>query len=262
MLVKEAKAIASISNRNSKMPGSTFAQDAFACKVGSKLAKVKGSVCESCYARRIQKMRPSVNQGWTANYEKAVSLIASNPTKWVDACVFQILRMAEKTHSDAEKEYLNTVAEFNMLKANNMTSTSKHRRACIAAKKEFDKVKKSQYYHRWFDSGDIDTVDQLAAICEVARRTPEIKHWLPTREIAMVRGYLKNNVIPGNLVIRISSPMVGDKPVKDFLNTSTVHVKNGEVFGNECPAYKQGNSCGDCRNCWDADVPNVSYKKH
>ena len=217
MLVKEAKAIASISNRNSKMPGSTFAQDAFACKVGSKLAKVKGSVCESCYARRIQKMRPSVNQGWTANYEKAVSLIASNPSKWVDACVFQISRMAEKS---------------------------------------------GEKYHRWFDSGDIDTVDQLAAICEVARRTPNIKHWLPTREIAMVRGYRKSNDIPGNLVIRISSPMVGDKPVKDFLNTSTVHTKDGEVFGNECPAYKQGNSCGDCRNCWDASVPNVSYKKH
>ena len=217
MLVKEAKAIASISNRNSKMPGSTFAQDAFACKVGSRLAKVKGSVCESCYARRIQKMRPSVNVGWTANYEKAVSLIANNPQKWVDACVFQINRMAEKS---------------------------------------------GEYYHRWFDSGDIDSEAQLAAICEVARRTPTIKHWLPTREIAIVRQYRKSNTIPGNLVIRVSSPMVGDKPVKDFPNTSTVHNKDGKVFGNECPAYKQGNSCGDCRNCWDADIANVSYKKH
>ena len=39
-----------VSQGNSKMPGSTFATDAFACKVGSKLAKIKGSVCDGCYA--------------------------------------------------------------------------------------------------------------------------------------------------------------------------------------------------------------------
>ena len=214
MLVKEAKEIASISNRNSKMPGSTFAQDAFACKVGSRLAKVKGSVCESCYARRIQKMRPSVNQGWANNYEKAVHLISTNPQKWIDACVFQISRMAEKT---------------------------------------------GENYHRWFDSGDLDSMAQLEAIVEVARRTPTVKHWLPTREVSIVRRF--KGKVPSNLVIRVSSPMVNDKPLS-FPNTSTVHTKDAKVYGNECPAYKQGNSCGDCRNCWDSKVANVSYKKH
>ena len=63
--LKAAKETVSITNRNTKMVGSAFSSDSFACKVGSRLANVKGSVCESCYARRIQKMRPSVNQGWT-----------------------------------------------------------------------------------------------------------------------------------------------------------------------------------------------------
>ena len=121
--------------------------------------------------------------------------------------------------------------------------------------------KSSQHYHRWFDSGDIDSMAQLKAIVEVARRTPTIKHWLPTREIKIVSEYLKTNQVPSNLVIRVSSPMVNDKPLS-FPNTSTVHTKGAEVYGNECPAYKQGNACGDCRNCWNANVPNVSYKKH
>lgn len=215
MLVKEAKKIANISNRNSKMPGTTFAQDAFACKVGSRLAKVKGSVCEACYARKIQNMRPSVNQGWTANYEKAVHLISVNPQKWIDACVFQINRAAEKT---------------------------------------------GEKFHRWFDSGDLDSVAQYEAILEVARRTPDVKHWLPTREIAIVRSY--KGKMPKNIVVRISSPMVGQKPVNGVKNTSTVHRKGEIVYGIECPAYKQGNACGSCRNCWDASVANVSYKKH
>ena len=46
MLVKDAKAIVLISKANSKMPGSSYAQDSFACHVGSRLAQVKGSVCE------------------------------------------------------------------------------------------------------------------------------------------------------------------------------------------------------------------------
>ena len=37
-----------VSKGNTKMPGSTFALDSFKCGVGSKLARVKGSVCFKC----------------------------------------------------------------------------------------------------------------------------------------------------------------------------------------------------------------------
>ena len=216
LTLKAAKESVSISKGNSKMPGSTFAQDSFACKVGSKLAKVKGSVCESCYARKIQRLRPSVNQGWSANYEKATRLIATNPTQWIKACVFQILRIADKT---------------------------------------------GEQYHRWFDSGDIDSVDQLKAIVQVCLATPDIAHWLPTRELAIVRQWqAQGGVIPSNLVIRLSAPMVDMRPVKGA-NTSTVHKQNAP-HGYACPARTQGNQCGDCRACWDASVANVSYPKH
>ena len=208
--LKAAKETVSITNRNTKMVGSAFSSDSFACKVGSRLANVKGSVCESCYARRIQKMRPSVNQGWTRNYEKSVDLIANAPNKWIAACVFQINRFANKTNEN---------------------------------------------YHRWFDSGDLDSLGQLKAIIEVARQTPNIKHWLPTRELAIVRSY--KGKVPNNLVIRLSAPMVDDKPVKGA-NTSTVH-KHKNAIGWVCPAPTQGNNCGDCRACWTPSVKNVSH---
>ena len=214
----QAREVASISTRNSKMPGSTFAQDSFACKVGSRLAQIKGSVCESCYARRIQKMRPSVNKGWTRNFESARHWLAVNPAQWVKACVFQISHAANKS---------------------------------------------GEAFHRWFDSGDLDSVEQLAAIVRVAELTPDIAHWLPTREVGIVLAYQRQGgVIPGNLVLRVSSPMVGDKPLSAFPNTSTVHRK-GQVFhGHQCPAPDQGNSCGACRACWNPEVDNVSYRKH
>jgi len=218
MLVKEAKAIVNISNGNSKMPGTTFAQDAFACVTGSKLAKIKGSICDQCYARRIQKIRPSVDKGWKANYEKAVNLIATNPEKWIAACVFQINRQANKT---------------------------------------------GENFHRWFDSGDIDSIGQLIAIVNVAKETPHIKHWLPTRELAIVKGYQKQfGDFPSNLCVRLSAPMVDQKPITTDLPTSTVHKKGSEVTGYECPAPKQNNNCGDCRACWNTNVSNVSYTKH
>ena len=70
--------------------------------------------------------------------------------------------------------------------------------------------------------------------------------------------------MPSNLVIRLSAPMVDDKPVKG-VNTSTVH-KHGQVHGWLCPAPTQGNSCGygdnACRACWSPQVKNVSYRKH
>ena len=207
-----------ISAGNSKMPGSTFSTDAFACKVGSKLAKVEGSVCSGCYARKLQKLRPSVNQGWQANYMKAVSMIASNPERWADAVAFQILRIASKT---------------------------------------------GEMYHRWFDSGDLDSVEMLRAIVIACEKTPQIKHWLPTREAKIVQRYRKTyGLEPKNLVIRVSATMIGDKPISGHKLTSTVHRKGSKAFGHECPAPKQGNSCGDCRACWSADVANVSYTKH
>ncbi len=124
-----------------------------------------------------------------------------------------------------------------------------------------------QPWFRWHDSGDIQSVDHLAKICEVARATPNTRHWLPTREVKLVRQYVKSNAIPDNLCIRISATMIDGKPPKvatdwnRFLNTSTVHRAKAPI-DYQCPAPKQGNKCDDCRACWDSNVANVSYGAH
>ena len=76
---------------------------------------------------------------------------------------------------------------------------------------------------RWFDSGDIQSVEHLRAIVEVAKQTPMIRHWAPTKELKMLRAYIKSGgTIPANLIIRASSPMIDQPPVKGHANTSTV----------------------------------------
>ena len=49
MLVKEAKEITGSLTRTSKMPGLSYSLPAWECKTGSKLRKVKDSVCSMCY---------------------------------------------------------------------------------------------------------------------------------------------------------------------------------------------------------------------
>ena len=41
--------------------------------------------------------------------------------------------------------------------------------------------KKTKFF-RWHDSGDIQDLKHLAKIFEVAKRSPDVQHWLPTRE--------------------------------------------------------------------------------
>lgn len=212
--LKQAQEAGSISVRNTKMPGSTFAISARACNVGGKLANLKGSVCHKCYALKLQNMRPSVNTGWTGNLDKAVRMINSDPARWVAFMAFQINKAYEKT---------------------------------------------GEAFHRWFDSGDLQSVEMLEAICEVARATPHIKHWLPTREGKILKAFTGS--LPDNLVIRVSSPMIDDKPMAGYIWTSTVH-KHSEPEGHVCPARHQGNSCGSCRACWSDGVRNISYPLH
>lgn len=207
MLVKDAKTFGVISTKNTKMGSTTFAIDAFSCKVGSKLAKIEGTPCSTCYARKIQKLRPSVDQGWKANLAK---WNASDPILWIKAMAFQI----ERYNVDG--------------------------------------------FHRWFDSGDLQSLEMLDAIVEVAKATPTIQHWLPTQERSIVKQY--NKPIPDNLIIRVSASMVnGDKP--SFDHASQVFYKV-DPKGFECGASKRGNACGPCKACWDKSIDFISYPKH
>ena len=107
---------------------------------------------------------------------------------------------------------------------------------------------------RWHDSGDVQDLDHLNKIFEVCRLTPSERHWMPTRE-AWIKDHMKD--APANLVVRFSSPMIDQGPVKSWANTSTVSTKS-----RTCPAPDNNNECGSCRACWDPLVKNIEYGKH
>ena len=115
---------------------------------------------------------------------------------------------------------------------------------------------KGQKHFRWHDSGDIQSVDHLKKIFEVCKLTPFTRHWMPTREARFLK-LMDPDIIPSNLIIRMSSHMINQEPVTFWPWASTVSPQ-----GKPCPAADQGNKCMDCRACWDRSIPNVTYPKH
>jgi len=146
---------------------------------------------------------------------------------------------------------------------------------------------KGYTHFRWHDSGDLQSMDHLANICEVCRRTPDVQHWLPTKEIHLVKRYAGD--IPDNLCIRLSAFYIDEEPKAKVRNlpVSTVHRTKAPEPAHECLAYRTLKSgeivskdkraqlrrskeepdvefgfCGDCRACWDTEQPWVSYGLH
>ena len=132
-------------------------------------------------------------------------------------------------------------------------------------------------FFRWFDSGDLQSVDMLYAIIVIARKMPETKFWLPTHERTIVNEWFRRDErdtndgidpsewyrFPDNLTVRVSGAMInGDVPTTRHGLTSTVYDDDGRAHGHACPCGIDRKTCGDCRACWDSGIANVSYKLH
>ena len=113
-----------------------------------------------------------------------------------------------------------------------------------------------QPWFRWHDSGDIQSVKHLLKIFQVCRLTPDVAHWLPTREAGLL-SKIPQDRVPSNLTIRLSATKVDGPAPGSWPLTSTV-----VTTGRSCPAPDQGNACRDCRACWDQSVKNIAYGKH
>ena len=123
-------------------------------------------------------------------------------------------------------------------------------------------------YFRWHDSGDVQDVEHLDKISQIANNLPEIKFWLPTREYGFVNDY--TNTVPNNLTIRFSAHLVDSyKEVSNKIGSIT--ISNEAVIGqldlqnvSVCHATRAESShkCETCRGCWDKDVKTIAYLKH
>lgn len=120
-------------------------------------------------------------------------------------------------------------------------------------------------FFRWHDSGDLQSVGHLLRITQVCFLTPNVSHWLPTREYGIVVDFLSNGgSIPTNLNIRLSAHMIdfeGPRALAKRLGCTTSEVSKDHTKVT-CPASKQGGICGDCRACWNRNVETVVYNAH
>ena len=111
MKVKEAIKITEGFTRTSKMPGLSYSLPAWECKTGSKLRKVKGSVCASCYALKGNYTRyPAIK---AAQYRR---LEAMKHPDWVQAMAAVIKRQKWFRWHDAgdvqDLQHLNKIFEI------------------------------------------------------------------------------------------------------------------------------------------------------
>jgi len=205
--LKQASEIIGGYTVTSKMPTISYSISAKDCKTGSKLRKIKNSVCSDCYALKGNYVR------YAKNIEKAQNkrLKAIFSKDWTNAMIYIM----------------------------------NHQKQVI----------KSGLF-RWHDSGDIQSMEHLQKIVDIAKSTPNIKHWLPTKESNIIKNFKGD--IPKNLIIRLSGSFINGKaPI--YKNTSTVTTDKDKAT---CRSFENNGQCKDCRKCWDSSIQNISYLNH
>jgi len=126
---------------------------------------------------------------------------------------------------------------------------------------------------RWFDSGDIQNPYMLHQIMEIVRRTPNVKHWLPTQEHEMFSDFVRlENNIPENIIVRLSSRKLGVNTAKDLAaelnsfpnvlgtvdSTYILPKDQWKESTQKCVAPNQDDKCLGCRKCYHEG--EVAYK--
>jgi hypothetical protein len=121
-------------------------------------------------------------------------------------------------------------------------------------------------YFRWFDSGDVYCRELAVKIKEVIKRTPHVKHWLPTKSyrVAAIRPILDEIKALPNACVRYSALGI-DGSYESGLHGSTVVPTYDTEVPSEvhiCGAYERNGKCAGCRACWDKGVNVVAYVAH
>ena len=209
-------------SNESKMWSRSFGLPAKRCHVGSQLAKIKGSVCNECYALdRGNYQYPVVKEAQERRYQ-----LLYHPL-WVTAMTMLLWLQVKD-------------------------------------------------FFRWQGSGDIDSLKHLCNIVQVCENTPQLKHWMPTKEKGILKEFLKRGgVIPSNLVISMSGYFVDGRKVKGFddqpqiAHHLTYNKRNKHGVDKEayiCPVEDDlgFKSCDEanCSACWNPSVRVVAGALH
>jgi hypothetical protein len=123
----------------------------------------------------------------------------------------------------------------------------------------------SSRYFRWFDSGDMYSLDLAEKIYQVMKLTPWCSHWMPTRmhKFKKFSSILAKMQALPNVVIRYSSDSISGEIVQGS-TSSTIFSNEDQLPTNAtvCRAYEHEGKCNGCRACYDKSVPVIAYKAH
>jgi len=120
-------------------------------------------------------------------------------------------------------------------------------------------------YFRWFDSGDLYSLDLAKKILAVMKATPLVKHWLPTRmyKFQKFAGILAQMEALPNVVVRKSSDSITGETIAGQTTSTIIESADSAKDGmTVCQAYEREGKCGDCRACWDKGAKIIAYPAH
>lgn len=119
-------------------------------------------------------------------------------------------------------------------------------------------------FFRWFDSGDMYALPLARKILAVMERTPNCRHWLPTRmhKFPKFAAVIEQMQALPNVMVRPSSDSVTGEfsPVHGSTIIPTAESAAPDVA--VCRAYQHGGKCNGCRQCWDKSIPVIGYVAH
>jgi hypothetical protein len=122
----------------------------------------------------------------------------------------------------------------------------------------------SQRYFRWFDSGDVYTIDLAEKILAVMQATPWVKHWMPTRmaKFAKFKKVLSEMESLPNVKVRFSSDSVTGEHTSAHGSTIVPTAADAPKNAFVCQAYQHDGKCNGCRACYDKSVSLIAYPAH
>jgi hypothetical protein len=121
-----------------------------------------------------------------------------------------------------------------------------------------------QKHFRWFDSGDLYSLQLAEKVLEVMRRTPNTKHWLPTRmaKFPKFQPVLAAMQALANVMVRFSSDAVDGTFTSAHGSTIVPAGLPTPAGVTLCTAPQQDGKCLTCRACYDKSVPVIGYVAH
>jgi hypothetical protein len=122
----------------------------------------------------------------------------------------------------------------------------------------------SQRYFRWFDSGDVYSIDLAEKILAVMQATPWVKHWIPTRmaKFAKFKKILSQMESLPNVKVRFSSDSVTGEHTSAHGSTIVPTAADAPRNSFVCQAYQHDGKCNGCRACYDKSVSLIAYPAH